>query len=49
MKTLYFKQVCAAVLAIFGMGTAMAQQPYCGEVLTHLGLQDLFMLRMQWW
>jgi len=40
MKTLYFKQVCAAVLAIFGMGTAMAQQPYCGEVLTHLGLQD---------
>lgn len=40
MKTLYFKQACTAVLAFFGAGFAMAQQSYCGEVLTHLGLQD---------
>lgn len=40
MKTLYFKQACAAVLAFFGAGCVMAQQPYCGEVLTHLGYQE---------
>ena len=40
MKTLSFKQACAAVLAFFGAGFAMAQPSYCGEVLTHLGLQN---------
>ncbi len=28
------------MLAFFGTGCVMAQQSYCGEVLTHLGLQD---------